>query len=150
MPGVEASEAVVEAVAAVAPAPGLAASARGVPVEDEQDGGGESTTSRTGGARVGDELGRAGEEQRRSRTGGIWPRAGLAARESLLILPRLGLMAARGPGCMGIPPALRFGAPKLAALELALISRAYAPPSAAMRDYAPSRGDGLRPATRRA
>ena len=95
----------------MAPAPGLAASARGVPVEDEQDGGGESTTSRTGGARVGDELGRAGEEQRRSRTGGIWPRAGLAARESLLILPL---------------------------------------PSAAMLDYAPSRGDGLRPATRRA
>jgi len=97
VPGVEASEAVVEAAAAVAPAPGLAASARGVPVEDEQDGGGESTTSRTGGARVGDELGRAGEEQRRSRTGGIWPRAGLAARESLLILPRLCLVAARGP-----------------------------------------------------
>ncbi|CAD6260296.1 unnamed protein product [Miscanthus lutarioriparius] len=76
------------------------------------------------------------------------------APRSLLILPRLGLVAARGPGRAGIPPALRFGAPKLAALELALISRAYAPrsrpPSAAMRDYAPSRGDGLRPATRRA
>ena len=37
----------------------------GVLVEDEQDGGGKSTTSRTGGARVGDELGRAGEEQDR-------------------------------------------------------------------------------------
>ena len=37
----------------------------GVPVEDEQDGGGKSTTSRTGGARVGDELGRAREEQDR-------------------------------------------------------------------------------------
>ena len=29
-------------------------------------------------------------------------------------------------------------------------ARASAPPSAAMLDYAPSRGDGLRPATRRA
>ena len=81
---------------------------------------------------------------------------------SLLILPRSLLVAARGPGGAGIPPALRFGAPKLAAL--ALISRAYAPrprppssptrclkpPSAATRDYAPSRGDGLRPATRHA
>jgi len=37
----------------------------GVPVEDEQDGGGKSTTSRTVGAQVGDELGRAGEEQDR-------------------------------------------------------------------------------------
>ena len=37
----------------------------GVPVEDEQDGGGKSTTSRTGGVRVGDELGRAREEQDR-------------------------------------------------------------------------------------
>ena len=55
-------------------------------------------------------------------------------------------------GRAGIPPALRFGAPKLAALELALISRAYVPrprpPSAAMRDYAPSHGDRLRLATR--
>jgi len=65
VPGVEASEAVVEAAAAVALAPGLAASARGVPVEDKQDGGGESTTSRTGGARVGDEQGtsRGGAEE---------------------------------------------------------------------------------------
>ena len=81
-----------EAAAAVAPAPGLAASARGVPVEDKQDGGGESTTSRTGGARVGDEQGtsRGGAEEEQDRRD-------LAARESLLILPRLGLVAARGP-----------------------------------------------------
>ncbi|CAD6265968.1 unnamed protein product [Miscanthus lutarioriparius] len=65
-------------------------------------------------------------------------------------LPRLGLVAARGTGRAGIPPALRFGAKS----EPPSSSRAYAPrprpPSAAMRDYAPSRGDGLRPATRRA
>jgi len=67
-----------------------------------------------------------------------------------LTLPRSLLVAARGPGGAGIPPALRFGVPKLAALALALISPAYAPPSAATRDYTPSRGDGLRPATRRA
>ena len=128
----------------------------GVPVEDEQDGGGESTTSRTGGARVGDELGRAGEGQRRSRTGGeeVVRRDGprparrtgggddqilrgdeRMAPRSLLILPRLGLVAARGPVRAAIPPALQFCAPKLAALELALISRTYAsrprPPSAA-------------------
>jgi len=41
----------------------------GVPVEDEQDGGGESTTSRTGGARVGDEQGTSLDEQGRSRGG---------------------------------------------------------------------------------
>ena len=73
----------------------------------------QSRTSRTAAAsrrragpaarELGTSRGRAGEEQRRSRTGvrsrtcGIWPRAGLAARESLLILPRLGLVAARGP-----------------------------------------------------
>ena len=109
----------------------------GVPVEDEQDGGGESTTSRTGGARVGDELGRAGEEQRRSRTGGeeVVRRDGprparrtgggddqilrgdeRMAPRSLLILPWPGLVAVRGPGRTGIPPVLRFGAPKLVAL----------------------------------
>jgi len=125
--------------------------------------------------RVGDELqsldeqgrsrGGAGEKQRRSRTGGRSRSGGQAEEDrrrgrangalsllilphSLLTLPRSLLVAARRPGGPGIPPALRFGAPKLAAL--ALISRAYAPPSAATRDYAPSRGDGLRPATRHA
>ena len=99
----------------------------GVPVEDEQDGGGESTMSRTGGARVGDEQGTSLDEQGRSRTGGeeVVRRDGprparrtgggddqilrgdeRMAPRSLLILPRLGLMAARGPGHAGIPPAL--------------------------------------------
>ena len=71
--------------------------------------------------------GRAGEEQRRSRTGGeeVVRRDGprparrtgggddqilrgdeRMAPRSLLILPRLGLVAARGPGRVGIPPAL--------------------------------------------
>ena len=79
------------------------------------------------GERLGDELGRAGEEQRRSRTGGeeVVRRDGprparrtgggddqilrgdeRMAPRSLLILPRLGLMAAHGPGHAGIPPAL--------------------------------------------
>jgi len=97
----------------------------GVPVEDEQDGGGESTTSRTGGARVGDELGRAGEGQRRSRTGGeeVVRRDGprparrtgggddqilrgdeRMALRSLLLLPCLGLVAARGPAAREFLP----------------------------------------------
>ena len=125
-------------------------------VDDEQD---RRHASR---GRAGDELGRAGEEQRRSRTGGEevvrrdGPRSARRtgggddqilrgdermAPRSLLILPRLGLVAARRPGHAGIPPALQFGAPKLAALELALISRAYAPrprpPSAPPRRLAP-------------
>ena len=46
------------------------------------------------------------------------------APRSLLILPRLGLVAARGPGRAGIPPALRFGGPKLAALAFACLRTA--------------------------
>ncbi|CAD6271267.1 unnamed protein product [Miscanthus lutarioriparius] len=122
-------------------------------VDDEQDrwhaSRDEQGRSRTGGEEV---VRRDGPRPAR-RTGGgddqILRGDERMAPHSLLILPLLGLVAARRPGRAGIPPALRFGAPKLASLELALISRAYTPPSAAMRDYAPSRGDGLRPATRR-
>jgi len=120
--------------------------------------------------------GGAGEKQRRSRTGGRSRSGGQAEEDrrrgrangalsllilprSLLTLPRSLLVAARGPGGAGIPPALRFGAKightraraHLARLRAASAPAelAYAPPSAATRDYAPSRGDGLRPATRR-
>ena len=54
----------------------------GVPVEDEQDGGGESTTSRTGDARVGDEQWTSLDEQERSRGGGPAGGTGPAGRRS--------------------------------------------------------------------
>ena len=90
----------------------------GVPVEDEQDGGGKSTTSRTGGARVGDEQGTSLDEQGRSRTGGQEEEDRRRGRPNLVrgrangaALPpnpsaRLGLVAARELGCAGIPPTL--------------------------------------------
>ena len=73
--------------------------------------------------------GQAEEDRWRGRANGALSL--LILPRSLLTLPRSLLVAARGPGGAGIPPALRFGAPKLASLALALISRAYAPPRAA-------------------
>ena len=127
-------------------------------VDDEQDrrcasrgrawtsrGGAEEEQDRRGGGRPAGWTSPGEEDRRRGRPNLTRGRANGAALPSNPPAP-----GSRGRA--GIPPALRFGTPKLAALELALISRAYAPrprpPSAAMRDYAPSRGDGLRPAIR--
>ena len=97
-------------------------------VDDEQDRrlldeqGSDSGTSRGGAEEEHDQR----EEQGRSRGAGPAGRRSCCGWVSWLGLPSNPLAAGSG-GRAGIPPALRFGAPKLAALELALISRAYAP-----------------------